>query len=449
MNEKAMSFRLGVFVLAAGVLALVLVALLGGFPNLFRRYESYAVNFRHASGVNAGTPVRRSGVRVGDVQSVILDNDTGKVQLAIRVDKDVVLRKSDRPSLSPGLLGGGASIDFLPAPPPAPDQPPPDNAPAPTGFVFEGSEPSEPGNLLKRANELMPTAEDALRQMTKTMQLFDKTIPLFQSTLKEFQNTAKSANEFSPELSKTNAAIRKLAESADATMPELKKTNLVFQSTAQKAEKAVDSLNEFLKTTTPKFNTSLDSLDVALKRVNGFLTPDNEKNLSETLRNFNASSAKFDRTMGNADSFMQDARESLKVFNQTLLRLEGMLGDVEKTTRVFREKSPTILTNLETGTDKLDKLIGDLRDLLRLVARGEGTVQRLLNDPSLYNNVNETVRMVRCILPRMDRILGDLEVFADRLARHPEALGLRGVISPSNGLKGPPSPGNPARAPGH
>jgi ABC-type transporter Mla subunit MlaD len=361
----------------------------------------------------------------------------------------VVLRKSDRPTLTPGILGSGASIDFLPAPSPPQELPPPDNSPAPPGFVFEGAEPTEPGNLLKRANELMPSAEDALRQMTKTMQLFDKTIPLFERTLKEFENTAKSANEFIPELNKTNASIRKLAESADATLPELKKTNFVFQSTAQKAEKAVDTFNEFLKTTTPKLNSALDSFDATLKRANGFLSAENEKNLNETLRNFNASSAKFDRTMGNADAFMQDARESLKVFNQALLRLDAMIGDVEKTTRVIRDKTPTILTNLETGTDKLDKLLSELRDLLRLVARGEGTIQRLLNDPSLYNNVNEAARMVRCILPRMDRILGDLEVFADRLARHPEALGLRGVISPSNGLKGPPSPGNPARAPGH
>jgi phospholipid/cholesterol/gamma-HCH transport system substrate-binding protein len=447
MNEKAMSFRLGVFVLASGVLALVLVALLGGFPNLFRRYEPYFVNFRHASGVQAGTPVRRSGVRVGDVQSVILDNDTGKVRLAIRVEQDVVLRKSDRPSLSPGLLGGGASIDFQPA---APDQqPPPDNSPAPPGWVFEGVESSEPGNLLKKANELMPSAEDALRQMTKTMQLFDKTIPQFQDTLKEFQNAAKSTNDFIPELSKTNASIRKLAESADATLPELKKTNAAFQSTAQRAEKAVDSFNDFLKTTSPRLNTTLDSFEATLKRANGFLSAENEKNLSELLRNLSTSSARFDKTMVNTDAFIQDARETLKVLNQTFLRMDATFIDIEKTIRVFRDKTPTILTNLESGTDKLDKLLGDMRDLLRLVARGDGTVQRMLNDPSLYNNVNEVVKTVRCILPRLDRILADAEVFADRLARHPEALGLRGVISPSNGLKGPPSPGNPARAPGH
>jgi phospholipid/cholesterol/gamma-HCH transport system substrate-binding protein len=444
MNDKAMSFRLGVFVLASLVLALVLVALLGGFPNLFRRYVPYAVNFRHASGVQAGTPVRRSGVRVGDVTGVILDNSSGKVQVTVRVEADVVLRKSDRATLSPGLLGGGASIDFLPATVQQ-DLPPPDNTPAPPGWVFEGAEPSEPGSLLKKASEVMPSAEEALRQMTKTLQIFDKTMPLFEGTLKEFRETAKATNEFIPELAKTNAAVRKLAESADATLPELKKTNLAFQSTSQKAEKAVESLNEFFKTTTPKLSASLDRMDVVLKRANTFLSEENEKNLNETLKNFNSGSAKLDKTVGNADQLMQDTRATLKLFNQTLLRLDNTLSDLERTSRVLREKSPTILTNVEQGSENLNRLIGEMRDLLRVVARGEGTFQRLLSDPSLYNNVNDTVKMVKCILPRMDRILADLEVFADRLARHPEALGIRGVISPSNGLKGPPSPGNPAR----
>ena len=39
---------------------------------------------------------------------------------------------------------------------------------------------------------------------------------------------------------------------------------------------------------------------------------------------------------------------------------------------------------------------------------------------------------------RADRILKDFETFADKLARHPESLGLGGVVRPSAGLKDPP-----------
>jgi phospholipid/cholesterol/gamma-HCH transport system substrate-binding protein len=42
------------------------------------------------------------------------------------------------------------------------------------------------------------------------------------------------------------------------------------------------------------------------------------------------------------------------------------------------------------------------------------------------------------MLPRLDRILKDFEVFADKIARHPESLGVRGAVAPSSGLKESP-----------
>ena len=43
-------------------------------------------------------------------------------------------------------------------------------------------------------------------------------------------------------------------------------------------------------------------------------------------------------------------------------------------------------------------------------------------------------------MPRLDRILKDFETFADKLAHHPEAIGLGGVVRPGSGLKDPPAP---------
>ena len=116
-------------------------------------------------------------------------------------------------------------------------------------------------------------------------------------------------------------------------------------------------------------------------------------------------------------------------------------------TRPLGDKTPAILANLETGSDKLDKLLAEMRDLLRLAARGEGTVQRLLTDPSLYNRLDEAACMVTKLLPRLEPILRDVNVFTDKIARHPESLGVRGAISPSGGLKESPAPLPPSARP--
>jgi hypothetical protein len=72
--------------------------------------------------------------------------------------------------------------------------------------------------------------------------------------------------------------------------------------------------------------------------------------------------------------------------------------------------------------------------LLKLVAPSDGTLRRFLTDPSLYNHLDAACMLAR-ILPHVDRMIQDFGVFADKLARQPEKLGLGGVVRPSNGLK--------------
>src|SRR5437588_506211 len=112
MNEQAIRFRFGIFVLASLILMAVLIILFGGFPSYFKRTNTYTIIFDNAQGVAPGTPVRRSGVRIGEVRTVELDNVTGKVRVGISVDEKYTLRKGDKPTLAQGLLGGDAAISF-------------------------------------------------------------------------------------------------------------------------------------------------------------------------------------------------------------------------------------------------------------------------------------------------------------------------------------------------
>src|SRR3979411_337511 len=116
MNEQAIRFRIGIFVLAALILLAVMITLFGGFPNYFRHAETYTIIFKDAQGIAPGTPVGRSGVRIGEVRSLALDNATGKVQVVIQVDAGFNLRLGDRPTVIQGLLGGDTSIAFVPPP---------------------------------------------------------------------------------------------------------------------------------------------------------------------------------------------------------------------------------------------------------------------------------------------------------------------------------------------
>jgi phospholipid/cholesterol/gamma-HCH transport system substrate-binding protein len=123
------------------------------------------------------------------------------------------------------------------------------------------------------------------------------------------------------------------------------------------------------------------------------------------------------------------------------------MGNLNRATKPLADRSECISRNLDESTQKLNKTLNDLRELIRVVGQEDGSFRRFVSDPSLYNHLDETVCQVSHMMQRVERLLKDLEVFADKLARHPESLGLGGVVRPSSGLKEAPSSG--PRSPGH
>jgi hypothetical protein len=153
----------------------------------------------------------------------------------------------------------------------------------------------------------------------------------------------------------------------------------------------------------------------------------------------------------NADEILDQGRTTVRQLNTTLKRVEETLADFQKVLKPLASRGESISKNTEESLAKLNLVLGDVRALMRVLDRSDGTLRRFLTDPSLYNNLDSAAGMVLRIVPRIDRILKDFEVFADKLARHPEAVGLGGVVRPGSGLKNPPTPPLPpgGAAPGH
>ncbi len=416
MNEQAIRFRLGIFVLGALLLLGVLIILFGGYPTYFKPAHAFTITFDNAPGVSAGTPVRRSGVRIGEVHKVVLDDVTGKVNVDISVSEEHTIRRQDEPVLVQGLLGGDTSIDFVPRTVAA-GKPPLAGAVAP-GSVIQGLTRADAGTLVQRTAEIMPPARATLDDAQNTLRDFDKLTPLMEQVLTEYRDLGKA----------TRTAV-----------PDFRRTNDELQLAARNWGKVGERMDVLLATNEDKIVKSIDRLQETLKRVNDVFNDENQKNLSQTLRNVRTGTDRLDSIARNTETLLKDSQETMKRVNKSLIRSDEVLQNMEKITKPMALRSENILKNLEESTDKLNRILGDLNGIMQAMNRSDGTVLRLLNDPSLYNNLNTTTLMINRILPRLDHVLRDVEVFADKIARHPEALGLGGIVRPGTGLKGPPT----------
>jgi phospholipid/cholesterol/gamma-HCH transport system substrate-binding protein len=135
----------------------------------------------------------------------------------------------------------------------------------------------------------------------------------------------------------------------------------------------------------------------------------------------------------------KNADEAMKRLNETMTKTDELITTLNKTSKPFAERAPSLAKNLDESVEKLNKVLGDARELIRAIDDGDGALRRFINDPSLYNHLDDAACQLAKMMPRVERILKDAETFADKLARHPELIGAGGAIRPSSGLKDGPS----------
>ena len=86
MVERKLKVRLGAFIALAMAGLTALVILFGGTPRVFTNRTEYVVTYPEAPGIVNGTPVRKSGIRIGQVKALDIDESTGKVRVSIEVE---------------------------------------------------------------------------------------------------------------------------------------------------------------------------------------------------------------------------------------------------------------------------------------------------------------------------------------------------------------------------
>ena len=415
MNEQAMRFRVGLFVLTALVLLGALITLFGRLPTIFKKHNEYTVVFSNAPGVGPGTPVRRSGVRIGEVQDVRLDDATGKVIVRLLIDSQHTIHGDDEAVLAHGLLGSDVTVDFVPLPP-VPGRP--DHSPLPPGTELAGGGQPDSRTILTQTSQLIPSAQDALNEFRHSLQLYDRLAPELEKTAQEYRDLAKATREIVPELRRTNEDI---------------------QTTSRNWGRLGERLDVLVQTNEDKLVKTLDNLNTTLNRVSTTFNDENQKNLSATLRNVRANSERLDSITRNTDEMMRESRETMKRVNQSVARSDEVLANLQQATKPMAERTGSVMRNLDESTQKLNRTLSDVQDLVRGASTWDGSLRRFLTDPSLYNNLNDAACAIDRALPRLDQILHDVGVFADKIARHPESLGIGGAIKPSSGLKDAPS----------
>jgi phospholipid/cholesterol/gamma-HCH transport system substrate-binding protein len=467
MSTRSQNIRTGLFVGAAFIALASLIILFGQSPNFYKDARIYYITFSDAPGVAPGAPVRRSGVKVGEVRSLKLDSETGNVKVAIALDPEFTPRTSEEPTIVRGLLVNDTSIDFLPKMPENPNR----GDFIAAGAELQGVSPFNARALITQATDVIPEARESLNQIRMSLRRFEMIAPKIESTLDEYTLLAKSARESLPKLEATADEIRvtvagakDIGPKASKAIDEIRVTIEGTKDLGPKASKAIDEIRFFVQNTgkwveqtgilikenEPRLAKAIDQVTATGDSIQKTFSDENRKAVTELVANIRDTTQvlpevvkQFGATADEAKKVAELANKEGKVtftkLNNTLDEGRSMFSELRIATQPIAEKSPKVMQNLESASDQASRAMVEIREILRNFAQGQGTLQKLMTDETLYNNANSIASSLTRILPRFDRILQDLEVFADKIARHPESIGVRGAINPGAGLKESPN----------
>jgi phospholipid/cholesterol/gamma-HCH transport system substrate-binding protein len=492
MSERSAKLRLGGFVAVglAGVAALAI--LFGGAPRVFDNRVKYIVTFGEAPGVTPGTPVRKSGVRIGEVSAIDLDEDSSQVKVTILVDKRYLPRQNEDATVFRGILSGDTSLDFIP-------KTTPDGLPTlakgdvyPINTVIGGQTPINPNTFVRQASGVLPSAQESMARMLNSIERFEKAVPKIEKAFDEIASLAKTGREFVPELRKTNDKVQSLLSFNDliggadnlavANIPQgiaqekplgpnnndggLKSTLNDVRDLIKTAKPLVEEFRKLIKDNEGDITGTLKAVRKTAESANDLLSDTNKKNIAGILKNLDTATDDLSKSIRLVGIFLDQGEKTLKEFNSrwpkvdsvvnstesavkaaevTFKSAAGAVRNIEMASKPIAENADQIVKNINVTSEQLARTLAEVRETLRAVNRSDGTLQKVITDPALYNQLNESAVALTRTLMRAEKIATDLQVFADKVARRPETIGVGGVLRPSGGLKESPTASTPER----
>ena len=114
MDERVMQFRVGVVFLATLLITGILLVLFGKLPSYIGRTYDIQILFSDASGVTKDTPVRKSGLLIGRVESVQLIDQDSKALVTAKIQDDKVIYQNEDCWVARNSLSGDTALVFHP-----------------------------------------------------------------------------------------------------------------------------------------------------------------------------------------------------------------------------------------------------------------------------------------------------------------------------------------------
>ena len=349
-KPKEKTIRVGLLVAASLLVLMIFVFFIGSEQKIFSRKNEYKVRLDNVTGLAEGNPVKISGVTVGVIKDITLPRDPKMrdVDIVLMVDRKYAdrIRTDSRARLKKlGLLAGDSYIDISPGSP-----------------KFDATEPGAmiPAARQTNVDQLISSGED----------LVDNFVQISYS-LKNILGRVDRGEGLIGELTSTPETKQRIT---DTFLTTLNKTNAILGH-VESGKGLVGRLvydDAYATSLTGSIQESARSLQTLVANVEGSLKSG----------------------QGMIPALLSDPEGKKKVFElvDNLRTASANLATISSLYQSGQGIVPRLMNDKAYADQALNEFTGllhQLNDTIAKVNRGEGTAGKLVNDPSVYESVND------------------------------------------------------------
>lgn len=352
MKNWSNEVKVGLFIIGVLGVLFYLTFNVGG-KRMFstKGQQSFYVYFDSITGVTEKSEVRMAGVKIGEVKKIALDNYRAKVIVdlteAFSIPDDSVAKVQGK-----GLLGE-KYVEIVPG--------------VSTTFVPNGGELKHsvsPVNLEDIVTKLGGALDD-IKSVTESLKDSLGTSEGKQGLKSIISNLAALSADLQSVVGGNKDRLNSIIANVD------KATSLLQTMLAENRDNlrgTIENANKTLKSFSDKTPELLAHLDQAATGIRDMLD-ENRQNVKEGISNIKDAG-------GNINGMLAENRDNFRL----------------------------AMVNLKNSSEKLDKIMDNVKQISGKLEKGEGTIGRLIQEDGLYNNLNDTLESTGSLAKKVENL---------------------------------------------
>jgi phospholipid/cholesterol/gamma-HCH transport system substrate-binding protein len=255
----------------------------------------YKTYFKHAGGLETGSPVRFGGMKAGAITGIRpWREDPTKIEVLLEVREDVPMNANSIATLTSLSPLGDKYLEITTGTSQARRLPP--------GATVPSAEPVSFDDLAKQASAVIPAVQSTLQELQKDMGQLTRdgrvalanvqamTGPENQRNIAlVLANARKLLDQESPRIDAVMQALQRASSQASDAFGEVQTAARTANETIAKANRTIDEIGDPLKTDLAELRRTMTDGQRLIADLNAVVSA-NRTNIDDTLENFRAAS---------------------------------------------------------------------------------------------------------------------------------------------------------------